>query len=105
VPGSGLVHTPGPRGSGSAATDPFPSASGTGTATVDPLAKHRSRITERLLTKFASLKVYDLTRFDPNELRKVIGAYVSEYATTEKVYLSDTDQGRLTLEILTSLRR
>ena len=62
-------------------------------------------VIERLLAKFASLKVYDLTRFDPNELRKVIGAYVSEYGETEKVYLSDTDQGRLTLEILTSLRR
>jgi hypothetical protein len=40
-----------------------------------------------------------------NELRKVIGAYVAEYCTNEKIYLSDTDQGRLTLEILTSLRK
>lgn len=98
APGSGLVSTPPPR---SAATDPSASAS----AAHDPLARHRTRITERLLAKFASLKVYDLTRFDANELQKVISAYVSEYAGAEKVYLSDTDQGRLTLEILTSLRR
>jgi hypothetical protein len=107
APGSGLVTTPPPRASaadpvsGSTFTSPTVSAS----AAHDLLARHRTRITERLLAKFASLKVFDLTRFDPNELRKVISAYVSEYAGTEKVYLSDTDQGRLTLEILTSLRR
>ena len=98
APASGLVSTPAPR---SAAADP----SGSASAAHDPLARHRARITERLLAKFASLKVFDLTRFDANELRKVISAYVAEYADTEKVYLSDTDQGRLTLEILTSLRR
>ena len=42
-------------------------------------------ITERLLAKLASLKVYDLSKFDANELGKVIGAYVSEYAQAEKV--------------------
>jgi hypothetical protein len=94
--GSGLIGHPDPR---TGATDP--SASGIS----DPLARHRARLTERLLTKFAHLKVYDLTRLDPNELQKVIGAYVSEYAEHEKIYLSDSDQGRLTLEILTSLRR
>jgi hypothetical protein len=100
APGSGLVATPAPR---TGATEA--SLSSTNLGAPDPLARHRFRITERLLAKFASLKVYDLTRFDQNELRKVIGAYVSEYADEEKVYLSDTDQGRLTLEILTSLRR
>ena len=104
-PGSGLITTPPPRSGASESgvgLSPSPSSSG---AAHDPLSRHRARITERLLAKFASLKVYDVTRFDPNELRKVIAAYVSEYAETEKVYLSDTDQGRLTLEILTSLRR
>ena len=100
LPGSGLITTPPPR---THLIDAPPRLSSSGDH--DPLARHRARITERLLAKFASLKVYDLTRFDPNELRKVIGAYVSEYAASEKAYLSDTDQGRLTLEILTSLRR
>ncbi len=94
LPGSGLVSTPPPRG------NPTDSP-----ATTDPLARHRVRIVERLLAKFASLKIYDVTRFDPHELQKVISAYVTEYAQAEKIYLSDTDQGRLTLEILTSLRR
>jgi hypothetical protein len=94
APGSGLVTTPPPR------TNPTDSP-----ATNDPLARHRNRILERLLSKFASLKIYDLTRFDPHELQKVISAYVAEYGPAEKIYLSDTDQGRLTLEILTSLRR
>jgi hypothetical protein len=71
----------------------------------DPLARYRGRIIERLLTKFASIGLYDVSRLDVNELRKVIGAYVAEYCTNEKIYLSDTDQGRLTLEILTSLRK
>jgi hypothetical protein len=65
----------------------------------------RARILERLLTKLANLKVYDVSRFDAHELEKIISAYVTEYGQTEKIYLSDTDQGRLTLEILTSLRR
>jgi hypothetical protein len=94
TPGSGPVSTPPPR------SNPSDSP-----ATNDPLARHRTRILERLLAKFASLKVYDLHRLDAHELEKIIAAYVSEYAEAEKIYLSDTDQGRLTLEILTSLRR
>jgi pilus assembly protein CpaF len=96
APGSALIATPPPRTS---PTDsPAPGER-------DPLARHRIRILERLLTKFASLKIYDVTRFDANELQKVISAYVTEYAQNEKIYLSDTDQGRLTLEILTSLHK
>ena len=91
APGSGLITTPAPR---------IGAAEGT-----DPLARYRGRILERLLTKFASIGLYDVSRLDVNELRKVIGAYVAEYVAAEKIYLSDTDQGRLTLEILTSLRK
>lgn len=96
APGSGLVQTPAPR--------PAPGESAAHTAP-DPLARHRNRITERLLTKFANLGLYDISRLDANELRRIIGAYIAEYAAAERVYLSDTDQGRLTLEILTSLRK
>lgn len=94
APGSGMVTTPPPR------SNPGDSA-----VTNDPLARHRTRILERLLAKFAKLKIFDITRFDAHELEKVIAAYVTEYAQAEKIYLSDTDQGRLTLEVLTSLRR
>ena len=96
APGSGLVGTPPPRTS---PVDPL------GHTQPDPLAKYRTRILERFLAKLASLKVYDLSRLDPNELQKIISAYVSEYAQVEKIYLSDTDQGRLTLEILTTVRK
>jgi hypothetical protein len=96
-PGSGLLTTPPPR-TGSAEPPSAPTAA-------DPLTRHRNRIIERLLAKFANLGLFDVSRLDVNELRKVISAYVSEYADIEKIYLSDTDQGKLTLEILTSLRR
>ena len=53
----------------------------------------------------ASLGVYDLSRLDITELRKVVAAYIDEYCHAEKVFLSGTDQGRLMLEILTGMRR
>lgn len=93
-PGSGLIATPTPRPPGESSQ-----------ASSDPLARHRTRILERLLSKFAALKVYDVSRLDVTELRKIIAAYIREYAETEKIYLSDTDQGRLLLEVLTSLQR
>ncbi|AWM40049.1 hypothetical protein GobsT_15380 [Gemmata obscuriglobus] len=93
-PGSGLIAAPAPRPPG----DPSPTM-------LDPLLRHRARILERLFAKFAALKVYDLSRLDVTELRKIIAAYIREYTETEKIYLSDADQGRLMLEILTSLQR
>jgi pilus assembly protein CpaF len=98
APGSGLTTTPPPR------TTPTDSPAHAAPER-DPIARHRNRVLERLLLKFASLKVYDIQRLDVNELRKIISAYVTEYTEAEKIYLSDTDQGRITLEILTSLRR
>lgn len=94
-PGSGTITTPAPRAPG----EPPPSV------LIDPMVRHRARILERLLSKFAALKVYDISRLDITELRKVISAYIREYTETEKLYISDADQGRLMLEILTSLQR
>lgn len=94
--GSGLVSTPPPRTSPIEQTPP---------GAHDPLARYRARLLERLLTKFASLGLYDVRRLDVNELRRIISAYITEYMEAEKIYLSDSDQGRLTLEILTSLRK
>jgi hypothetical protein len=70
-----------------------------------PLAKHRVRITERLITKMASLGVYDLQRVEITELRKVVTAYIREYCDAEKILLSDAEQGRLMLEILSAVPR
>lgn len=95
-PGSGLITTPAPRSR--ASDQPL-------SGIHDPLLRHRQRILERLLNKFASLGLYDIQKLEVSELQKIITAYVAEYTVVEKIYLSDTDQGRLILEILTSLRR
>jgi len=71
----------------------------------DTLTPYRKRITERLIAKLASHGVYDVQRVDISELRKVIAAYIVEYCEAERIYLSDADQGRLTLEILTTVQR
>ncbi|MBA4189743.1 MAG: hypothetical protein C0467_17290 [Planctomycetaceae bacterium] len=71
----------------------------------DALTRHRNRIIERLISKLASLGVYDLHRVEIAEMRKVVAAYVSEYVLAEKIFLSDTDQSRLILEILTAMQR
>lgn len=98
-----VAVTSSPRAPGDVLNTPAPRAGAV--EGHDPLARYRGRILERLLSKFASIGLYDVSRLDVNELRKVIGAYVAEYVASEKIYLSDTDQGRLTLEILTSLRK
>lgn len=95
-PGSQVVGMPAARaGSG----DSHPGV------TLDPLVRFRNRILERLLKKLASLKVYDVQKLDLYELEKIVAAYVSEFSETERIYISDPDQARLTLEILTALRK
>jgi pilus assembly protein CpaF len=95
-PGSGFINTPPPR------NGPSDSTISSG---LDILARHRNRIIERLIKKLASLGVYDLQRVEITELRKVVTAYVREYVEKEKIYLSETDQCRLMLEILTAMQR
>jgi pilus assembly protein CpaF len=95
-PGSGLIHTPPPRNGSSDA------AISNGS---DTLAKHRNRIIERLISKLARLGVYDIQRVEINELRKAVTAYVREYVAIENIYLSETDQCRLMLEILAAMQR
>jgi hypothetical protein len=101
MPGSGLTTTPPPR-----TMPPDPGeAPAPAPATPDPLARHRNRILERLLKKFASVGLYDASRLDVNELRRIVSAYVAEYAAAEPTPFTDAEQGRLTLEVLTALRK
>jgi hypothetical protein len=95
-PGSGIVNTPPPRNATSDSTS---------SSAPDLLARHRNRIIERLIAKLASLGVYDLQRVEMTELRRIVTAYVREYVEKEKIYLSETDQCRLMLEILTAMQR
>jgi hypothetical protein len=71
----------------------------------DPLTRHRNRVMERLASRLASLGLYDLRRLEVGERRRVVSAYVAEYVAAEKLYLSDADQGRLVLEVLTAMER
>lgn len=71
----------------------------------DPLLRYRHLIMEQLMKKLASHGVYDLQRVETGELRRLIAAFISEYCDKERIYLSDTDQGRLLLEILTAMHR
>ncbi len=84
---------------------PPPTRSGARPGIESPLDRHRQRITERFTAKLAALGVFDLTGIDSVELRKVIAAYVDEYCKAERVYLTDTDKGKVTLEILTGMGR
>lgn len=93
--GSGRLPTPQPR------TSPLDSPA----PGENLLTRHRSRITERLIKKMASLGVYDLQRVETAELRKFVAAYIREYCDAEKVLLNDSEQGRLMLEILAGMHR
>lgn len=95
-PGSGFVNTPPPRTS---------SSDSTVTNGIDHLARYRTKIIERLISKMASLGVFDLQKVELTELRRVVTAYVREYVEKEKIYLSETDQCRLMLEILNAMQR
>jgi hypothetical protein len=102
-PESGSVRAPARPTAGSGLV---PAAKSHGSSPeFDPLALHRKRIIEKLITKMASLGVYDVRRVEVTELRRVVAAYVAEYCAKENIYLSDTDQGRLQLEILTAMQR
>ncbi len=87
----------------------FPAARPGADVTPRPLGsvtdRHRQRITERFIAKLAALGVFDLSGIETGELRKVIEAYVEEYCKAERIYLTDTDKGRVTLEILTGMGR
>jgi hypothetical protein len=69
------------------------------------LTRYRVRVTERIIVKLAGLGVYDLSAVEVGELQKLVAATVQEFCAAERIYLSDTDQGRLTLEILTGMNR
>jgi pilus assembly protein CpaF len=74
-------------------------------SSTDLLGLHRKRIIERLISKMASLGIYDLQKVEITELRRVVTAYVREYVEKERIYLSETDQCRLMLEILAAMQR
>jgi hypothetical protein len=89
---SGTVAPPGVR----AETPPPPAG---------PCDRLRQKITDRLTNKLAESGVYDVSHVPANELQKVIALYVDEYASADHLALDPTARSRLTLEILSGLRR
>ena len=71
----------------------------------DKLTVYRKLITERLYTKLAQHGLYDLVKVEDGELRKIVAAFIAEYCTQERIYISDDDQARLLLEILAAMQR
>jgi hypothetical protein len=105
---SGSVAPAPPRSDSGSHGTPLPRPSPlelTPAAQYDPLTRYRKPITEWLITKLANRGVYDAQRINLPELQKVIAAYIAEYCAKERIYLSDADQGRLMLEILTTIQR
>lgn len=110
---SGAVTTPPPRptspapvqGSGAMSAPPPRPSVGSASRPADPLDRLRQRITERLVTRLAAAGVYDVSQVPVNELRRVIAMYVEEFSTAERLGLDGTTQDRLTLEILSGVKR
>lgn len=71
----------------------------------DPLARLRTRVTERLIARCAAAGVYDLTQVPTAELRRILSVHVAEVATAERVRLDEAEQERLTLQILVAMNR
>lgn len=71
----------------------------------DKLTVYRKLITERLYTRLAQHGLYDLTRVESGDLRKIVATFIAEYCDRERVYLSDEDQDRLLLELLAAMGR
>ena len=105
-PGSGLTNTPTSRSTGpSNLTPPARPSPLEFTPSRDKFTVCRKLITERLFTKLAQHGIYDLSRVDEVELRKIVAAFIGEYCDQERFFLSDEDQARMQLEILAGMRR
>jgi len=120
--GSGAIHvTPGPRSGNLGPPVPVP-ASRTPTPTIladqprplpqsgtipnpDPFAKIRQRMAEKIIMKFASAGVYDISAIPQAELRKIVHATVIEVCHAEKLGYDEQFQERLALEILAGMNR
>lgn len=89
-PSSAVTATPAPRSE----LDPA----------LEAITRLRTRITEHIVARLASLGVYDTNRFDIRELQKAVSAYVREFCDSETIPLSHENETRLVQEILILLR-
>jgi hypothetical protein len=77
----------------------------TTSTTLDPYARFRQKVSERIVIKFASAGMYDLNQVPLADLRRIVLAHVVEYCDLEKMGYDDTTLERLALEILANMNR
>jgi hypothetical protein len=72
---------------------------------LDPFAKLKQRMTEKIIMRLASAGVYDLNQVPLPELRKFVTLAVAEHCQQEKMDPDPDFQQRLGLEILAGMNR
>jgi hypothetical protein len=72
---------------------------------IDPAARLRQRLTERIIMKFAAAGMYDLNQIPLPELRKIVLAQVQEFCHAERLGHDHARQEMLALEILAGMNR
>jgi hypothetical protein len=106
---SGVV--PAPSGHRSGARPGLPAAPPRATTdsdtlpVIDPAARLRQRLTERIITKFAAAGMYDLNQIPLPELRKIVLAHVQEFCHVERLGYDAARQEMIALEILAGMNR
>ncbi len=71
----------------------------------DPLARLRSRVTERLIARCAAVGMYDISQIPTGELRRILTVHIAEVAAAEKLRLDENEQERIALQILVAMNR
>ena len=72
---------------------------------LDPLARLKERVTERIIAKCAAAGVYDLWVIPSGELQRVIHAHVLEISLLERIAIDELSKDRIVLEILVKMNR
>jgi pilus assembly protein CpaF len=70
----------------------------------DPYLRIRTKLTQRLISKFAAAGIFDVRRIPKAELGRIVTTMVEEANIEEKLELDDSEIGRLSLEILTAMQ-
>jgi hypothetical protein len=75
------------------------------TSELDPFAKVKQRVTERIVSTCAAAGMYDLSQIPSAELQRVVQAHVLEVTANERLNLEETTRDRLAVEILAAMNR
>lgn len=70
----------------------------------DPYARIRTKLTQRLISKFAAAGIYDVQRIPKAELVRIVSTMVEEANAEDKLQLDDSEISRMSLEIFTAMQ-